>query len=283
MRNRRRKSTNRSSFTIAIIVVIAIVWCIYAIAKTDIFTAGTKAENTISAASSGHYDNLEHTLLPPGTPSQEAEYTGFVLSFNADNHTPNYVAWELLGSETDGQYSRTNKFWTDENIKGCADTKDYTRSGFDRGHLCPAADNKWSAQAMQDCFTMANMCPQTHSLNAGAWKTLEEKERIWAQRDSALIIVAGPIYQKDDKLTIGNNRVRVPSAFFKVIIAPYLSEPRGIGFVYPNDHAPGNMQNYVKSIDYIENLTGMDFFHNLPDDIENEIESQSSFKAWNQY
>lgn len=134
---------------------------------------------------------------------------------------------------------------------------------------------------MEDCFVLANICPQDHALNAGAWKTLEEKERQWARRDSLIVIVAGPIYEKSDTQRIGEAGVRVPSAFFKVLLAPALDKPRAIGFVYPNMTAPGNMQNYSMTVDEVEQITGYDFFYNLPDDIENEVESKASFKEWN--
>lgn len=228
-----------------------------------------------------HYPALETVGIPDNMTSQIKEYIGFTISFNKDNKTPNYVAWELLGEETTGEHERTNKFWTDPEIEGCPNTKDYTNSGYDRGHLCPAADQKWSEQAMADCFVMANICPQNHSLNAGAWNTLENKERQWAQRDSAIMIVAGPIYTNDDTQTIGQAKVRVPGAFFKVLMAPYLKEPRGIAFVYPNMTAPGNMQDYAMSIDELEKLTGLDFFPSLPDEVENKVESSFSFKEWN--
>ncbi len=74
----------------------------------------------------------------------------------------------------------------------------------------------------------------------------------------------------------------VPSAFFKVILAPYVDKPRAIGFVYPNMSAPGNMQNYVMTVDDVEALTGYDFFSALPDEIEKEVESKASFREWNQ-
>lgn len=224
-------------------------------------------------------------LLDVATPdymrSQIKGYTGFALSFNADNHTPNWVAWELLGSETDGPQSRGNLFWKDDEIIGCPDVSDYKKSGFDRGHMCPAADQKWSEKAMTDCFSFANMAPQDHALNAGAWQTLEKKERHWARRDSAILIVAGPVYEDADSCRIGGIGVRVPSAFFKVIVAPYIDWPRGIAFVYPNMASPGNMENYVVTIDDVERITGLDFFHNLPDDIEEKVESVSSFRDWN--
>ena len=226
-------------------------------------------------------DKLMDVAIPSSLPSQIKDYEGFRVSFNKDNHTPNWVAWELTAGETQGDIPRAKNFWHDKDIKGCPVPADYKNSGYDRGHLCPAADQKWSAKAMSDCFVFANMCPQDNKLNTGAWNTLEAKERVWAQRDSAILIVAGPIYDKSDKKRIGETGVRVPGAFFKVIAAPYLDSPRGIAFIYPNMAAPGNMANYVATIDEVEALTGFDFFAALPDNIENQIESKSSFKEWN--
>lgn len=237
--------------------------------------------HVLSSGNGAHYPNLEYAEILSNINDQIKEYNGFVLSFSSENHTPNWVGWELLSSEVGGSVSRSDKFWTDNEIVGCPTHSDYKHSGFDRGHMIPAADQKWDTEAMNDCFVMANICPQDGALNSGAWNTLEEKCRLWTQRDSAIVIVAGPIYKTSDRKTIGENKVRVPSAFYKVIVAPYLENPRGIGFVYPNMSAPGNMQNYVMTIDDVEELTGIDFFCNLPDDIENEVESVSSFKEWN--
>ncbi|MDE6521468.1 MAG: DNA/RNA non-specific endonuclease [Muribaculaceae bacterium] len=227
-----------------------------------------------------HYEGLENVVIPSGLASQIKEYTGFTLSFNKENRTPNYVAWELLGTEVGGSVSRTDNFWPDNDIDGCTKHSDYTGSGYDRGHMCPAADQKWSEQAMIDCFVMANMCPQLHDLNAGAWETLESKERLWAKRDSAVMIIAGPIYA-DGETYIEKSKVRVPDAFFKVLIAPYLDEPRGIAFVYPHAKCPGNMQDYATTIDEVEKITGFDFFSTLPDELEHKLESTYSFAEWN--
>ena len=105
-------------------------------------------------------NGLEGVKLPANLPSQVKEYTGFTLSFNSDNKTPNYVSWELLGEEVQYDIDRSDNFWQDTSVTGCPTTKDYTNSGYDRGHMCPAADQKWSQQAMYDCFVMANICPQ---------------------------------------------------------------------------------------------------------------------------
>lgn len=278
-RTSRRPARRRAPYLMPLLIALAILaaGCIWA-THTWHKNQGTPNTPAISTKS----EELQKVAIPANLPSQTKRYEGFTVDFNASNRTANYVSWELLGTETDGASSRSGeKFWQDPDIKNCPRTSDYTRSGYDRGHLYPAADAKWSPQSMTQCFTMANITPQVHALNGGAWKTLEDKERQWAQRDSALIIIAGPIYTPDDKLRIGQADVRVPSAYFKVLLAPYLDNPRAIAFIYPNTHCPGNMENYACTVDYVETLTGFDFFSSLPDDTENAIESAYSFKDWN--
>lgn len=243
------------------------------------------AQDRGSAPADLHFEDADWpealmVVTDPSVPAQIKEYEGFIVSFNKDNKTPNWVAWELLGTETEGEGTRTNKFWTDEEVEGCADTRDYRGTGFDRGHMMPAAEQKWSPEAMHDCFSLANICPQDHSLNSGAWNTLENKERAWARRDSMLLIAAGPIYEATDTMHIGKNRVRVPSAFFKVLAAPKANPPRGIGFIYPNMSAPGSMRVYAMPIREVEKATGLDFFSALPDSLENLIETSTSFSEW---
>mgnify|MGYP002693501000 CR=1 FL=1 len=242
-----------------------------------------KSNSTTTHGNGISIDRLENVIVKPGVNSTEKKYTGFTVNFNPGNRTPNTVAWILHHEETDGATARSNKFWTDEDLEGCADTKDYVRSGYDRGHMCPAGEQKWSDNAMHDSFVMANICPQKHDLNSGAWKTLEERERLWARRDSILVIVAGPIYNSTRPETIGKNEVAVPDAFFKVILAPFANPARAIGFVFPNEKCPGNMANYSTTVDEVERITGHDFFQSLPDDIETAVESATSFKEWNQY
>ena len=242
------------------------------------------SENTGSISGERSYKSFSHLdsiTIRANLPHQLKDYTGFTVSFNKENHTPNYVVWELLGSEIKNDVDRSDYFWQDPDIDGCPAHSDYTHSGYDRGHMCPAADQKWSLQAMEDCFVMANMCPQDHDLNAGAWLTLETKERQWAQRDSCIMIVAGPIYTDSDTDRIGQIGVRVPSAFFKAFLAPYVKTPRAIAFVYPNMTSPGNMEQYAMSIDDLESLIGFDLFPTLPDEIEDVVEAEFSFTEWN--
>jgi len=259
------------------ILLLALVSCQGGISFPGKANARNKLDNVATTVPAG---DLLTVKIPQNLASQQKQYTGFFVDFNCENGTPNYVSWELLSTETDGPVSRSNNFWQDTDIKGCPTTDDYKHSGYDRGHLCPSADQKWSKSAMEDCFVMTNICPQTSSLNSGAWNTLEKKERLWAQRDSAIIIIAGPIYETEDTKRIGHTGVRVPSAFFKVLYAPYATPARAIAFVYPNMKAPGNMANYSMSIDRLEEITRYDFFYTLPPDVQNQIESTASFRLW---
>lgn len=226
-------------------------------------------------------EELMMVKIPDYLDSQMKDYEGFTVSFNEYNHTPNYVAWELTASETDGPHSRKGKrFRWDRDIDGCPAHDDYTRSGYDRGHMIPAADCKYSAQAMEDCFCMTNICPQHRNLNSGGWKKLEEACRDWALRCNSIIIVAGPIYKNTDSYFIGEAGVRVPSAFFKVVLDAGSPHPKAIGFIYPNNTSPGEIYSYAMTVRDVERLTRFDFFHQLPDSIEEAVETQYDYNQW---
>lgn len=225
---------------------------------------------------------LSYVKLPAGTPEQVKEYTGFTLNFNKDNHTANYVSWELTASETDGTVNRDSyNYWVDSSLEGCLNT-DYAYStySYERGHLCPAADQRWSEEAMSDCMVMANMSPMLRSLNSGMWSTLENKERAWAKRDGKIWIVAGPVYYDTDELYIGKAKARVPSAYFKAFLYNDDTNPRAIAFVMQNGSNPGNLADYAMSIDDLESELGYDLFSALPDNVENAIEATYSFSDW---
>ena len=223
---------------------------------------------------------LMKVTLPEQTPNQQITYTGFTVGFNPEHHIPNYVAWELLRSETTGPVPREKKFTQDTEVPSCPTPDDYRNSGFDRGHMCPAGDMKWDRDAMQACFKLTNICPQAKQLNSGTWAKLEDKCRQWAQRDSALIIICGPILSDRLTRTIGATQVTVPDRFFKIVFAPYANPPRAIAFIMPNAQVPGGMQATVTTVDNIEAITGIDFFPALPYQLENLVEAQESFPQW---
>lgn len=244
---------------------------------TVVYHHAAKADTTV--ASYGRMPSAEELMEVRGAAGTPVAYSHFRLNFNPQLHIPNYVSWELTESETEGNLAR-GSFDSDPSVEGCASKADYTGTGYDRGHMAPAADMKFSPQAMEECFLMTNIAPQSHALNGGAWKKLEEKCRQWARVDSAIIIVCGPVLTPEPTEFIGRNRVAVPNAFFKVILSPYANPPRAIGFIMPNSRVAGGLQAAAVSVDSVETLTGLDFFYALPDSIEAIVEQQNNFHYW---
>ena len=208
---------------------------------------------------------------------------GYTTSYNSLTKTPNWVAWHLTKAHTYGNNQRKNEvFFEDEDIaRGSRATdNDYYNSRYDRGHMCPAGDNKWDAQAMRESFMFTNICPQNHGLNKYEWNDLEIQCRDWARAYGAVDIVCGPVYKAvGDQKTIGRNKVWVPDAFFKVILCRQ-GKPKAIGFVYRNESVKQSREEALRTVDQIEALTGIDFFPALDDATEDRIESETDLKAW---
>ncbi len=264
------------------VAVVAVALCIRE-PEAGLSTADTEVpgrqENNIPVKD---YQELGKVMIPSDINTVGLDYEGFYVAFNPEKHQPNYVAWVLTEDHIDGPYSRNDvSFMPDENVEGAATLADYRSSGFDRGHMAPAADMKWSRQAMADCHLLTNMCPQDKRLNSGAWATVEKNTRRWVQKHGTLVIVAGPVLSDRLPRSIGKSRIPVPERFFKVVIAPDANPPLGIGFIMPNGYVEGGAQSTVTSIDRVETVTSFDFFSALPDSIENEVESQNSLRIWN--
>lgn len=215
-------------------------------------------------------------------PEQIIEHLGYTVSYNHAWLLPNWVAYDLTNREVAGDCPRTDKFLPDPLVKGDpVVTRDYKGSGYDRGHMAPAADMKWSAQAMSESFYMTNICPQNHNNNAGDWKDLEEFARDLAAAYDKIYICSGPIVT-DVTRTIGTERkIVVPQAFYKVFLRQKSDGTwAAIGFMMPN--APGNqpLMTYMHPVDEVEQQTGIDFFYQLPDSIEASVESDFNFLDW---
>lgn len=267
----RRRMCGHTVGAIAVMVVTAIAIC-------AVYVSGNHAEKTDTIETTA--DKLKAVVIADTIPAETIEYEGFTVSFNAQAHIPNYVVWELTATEADADGKRISDFQADERIDGCPTIDDYRRSGYDRGHMAPAADMKWSEKAMADCHYLTNIAPQAKALNSGAWNTLEANCREWARRDSAIIVICGPVLSDKIVRHIGKTEVSVPERFFKVVLAPYASPPRGIGFIMPNARVVGGVQAAAVTIDEVEAVTGYDFFSALPDDIETVVESQCNYPLW---
>lgn len=208
------------------------------------------------------------------------ERKGYTVSYNPDTRIPNWVSWHLTAEHVDGTVKRFGSYMEDEDVpRPRATREDYRSSGWSHGHMCPAGDNKWDAQAMRETFLLTNMCPQDRALNSGLWNRIEQDCRKWARKYGDVYIVCGPLLLNREHETIGKNRVVVPEAFFKVVLC-LSGKPKAIGYIVRNTDGNGKRDQYVNTIDEVERITGIDFFPALPDDIENAVEAHADPKEW---
>ena len=205
----------------------------------------------------------------------------FIVSYNKDTKLPNWVAWNLAAEHTDGPYPRLGNFYEEGEVpQPRATNDDYKGSGWSRGHMCPAGDNKWNEKAMFDSFSLVNVCPQNANLNSGLWNSIEIDCRRWARKFGDIYIVCGPIFMNREHEIIGNNQIVVPEAFFKVVLC-LNGPPKGIGYIVRNSDGTKKRDLYYNSIDQVERIIGMDFFPALPDDLEAKVEAIADVNDWN--
>ena len=248
--------------------------------SNSLSSESSKSSATVDDAAS-EYKNLEIPARLQSVSEQILHRMGYTVSYNAERRAPNWVAWCLTPKRLKGNTKRSDsKFHEDTDVsEPRALDSDYVRSGYDRGHMCPAGDNKWSARAMDESFLFTNICPQAPQLNRGDWNEMEQACRKWAKQEGALYIVCGPIYYKKNSKTIGKNHVAVPDAFFKVLLS-MKGEPKAIGFIYKNGDGNRPKGDYANSVDEVERITGIDFFPALPDDIEKKVEAVCNPADW---
>lgn len=207
------------------------------------------------------------------------EYMGYEVIFNSLLKIPILVKYELTAEETDGMFSRKGLDFC-EDLKANviqANDYDYRGSGWSRGHMAPAGDFTWSSRALRETFYYTNCCPQDLSLNTGQWKYLEEEVRDWAKRFGCITVVTGPIVGSNEHGVIGNNKIIVPDAFYKVVC----NGEQAIAFVMYNRSRNESMKKCAMSVDCLEELSGLDFFLELDDEVENKIEAACILNYWN--
>ncbi len=203
----------------------------------------------------------------------------FKLSYSEDHEQAEWVAYELKGPQLGSfAFERRSSFRKDPKVPTeSASPSDYTHSGYDRGHLAPAADMAYSGEAMRRSFYMSNVSPQQPSFNRGIWKELEEQTRDWAKGSGHLYVVTGPVLRTKGQKRL-KNKVLAPSLFYKILLDLRMPNPKAVAFLMPNEGSDKRLEEYMVSIDSVENLTGIDFFPTLPDKMEEELEG-SNFKG----
>lgn len=223
----------------------------------------------------------DESLLPKCTlKGQFIKHQAYELYYVNEAEEAAWVAYTLTDEHLNGPYHRSNNFETDPLVKqGSADNLDYAHSGFDRGHLAPAADFSWSSSAMQESFYYSNMTPQDPSFNRGKWKDLEEQVRDWAALYHYVTVITGPVLTTASG-SIGHDHVLVPKQYYKIILSSENGNPKAIGFLMENHALHSKLTSYATSIDNIEKISGLNFFEGLSDSLENKIESTVNIQQW---
>jgi endonuclease G len=203
---------------------------------------------------------------------------GFV--YDEEHEQAKWIAYCLTKKEALGTLERSDNFEEDQLVtSGTASDRDYAKSGYDRGHLAPAADMRWSATSMDESFYYSNMSPQIPAFNRGIWKKLEGKVRSWAVELDSILIVTGPILTPNLP-HIGSNQVSVPRYYYKAIVDFKGAHSKAIAFVLPNSGSKRPLMEFALSINELEKLTKIDFFYQLDDSLEKSLESVICKTCW---
>lgn len=219
-------------------------------------------------------------FLPTSTTGQIIHHEGYSLSYSEPHEQAEWVAYELKKSQLSNSNFKRPYFEIDKAVKtGAANWRNYKNSGYDRGHLCPAADRRYSKSAHDETFLTSNISPQKHDFNAGIWNTLEQKVRYWASKYDGVFVITGGVLKGKMK-TIGDENVSVPNQFYKILIDNNTGKTKMIAFLMPHKTSDKPLYEFVVSVDSIEKLTGIDFFPELDDTIENKLEASNSYKGW---
>ncbi|MCC5945574.1 MAG: DNA/RNA non-specific endonuclease [Bernardetiaceae bacterium] len=234
--------------------------------------------------------------LPKGEFDDEiVEHAAMILAYAEAHEQARWVMHIIPSDVTEGNFGRSNDFRPDPKVStgstvqedyflvetDAEGKKKYDGFGFDRGHLAPSADFRWSQQALSESYFYSNMSPQRPRFNRESWAELENLFRGYMYRtpNTSLYMVTMPILHDDLPIvTRSINKVTIPEYYAKAVVD--VENQRGIAFIMPNRYCHEPLIQWAVSIDSLERLTGLDFFHQLEDDLENKLEAMSDPKAW---
>lgn len=224
-----------------------------------------ETENQISFTSTQSSSDSLYPVsyLPTSTTGQIIKHTYYTLSYNEKFEQAEWVAYELKKEYLKNNEYKRPYFIEDPKVTtGSADWRNYKKSGYDKGHLCPAGDMEFNKDAYNDTFYTSNISPQKHDFNSGIWNRIEQKTRYWAGKYNDIYVVTGGILKDLDK-KIGTEKVAVPEYFYKIVLAKSGKEHKAIAFLVPNEDSDKSIYDFVVPIETLEKMTGIDFFPNL--------------------
>ena len=220
--------------------------------------------------------DTDFDFLPTSTTNNVYHHNAFTFSYAEEFEQSEWVAYYLDSNDMSSVDFERPYFNQDPIvITKSADWRNFKKSGYNKGHLCPAADRKSSYELYEQTFFTSNVSPQLYDFNAGIWNRMEQKVRYWAKRYDGVYVVTGGVLS-DNLKTIGKEKVAVPNYFYKIVLTKDRSKM--IGFLVPHQKTSKAIYEFVVSVDTIEQMTGIDFFPNLEDALETKLESVSNVK-----
>lgn len=239
---------------------------------------------TPTADSSPPYTETKTTIpkdfWPSSTTAAVVQHDHYMFSYSEDHEQAEWVAYLIDRSHLTYDDRKRPYFIQDPKVKtASADWRNYKGSGYERGHLCPAGDRRFSEEAYNETFYTSNISPQIRDFNGGIWNRLEQQIRSWAKRDGPLIVVTAGVLS-EDLPTIGKEEVAVPQYFYKIVAKGEEENLQVIAFLIPHKKLDVDIKDFVVSVDQIEELTGIDFFQGLPNELQDKLESTVSTKGW---
>lgn len=210
--------------------------------------------------------------LPATVPDEDiVRHLGYTAGYNHTTLCPDWVAWELTAEEADGQNDGQFSFSRDPDVRfPKASREDYSHTGWDKGHMAPRADMRWSCQALEESYYFTNICPQDHTMNSQAWRKIEEMTRRVATHYGRVWVVCGPVFADTGSVaTLGPAGVWVPSAFFKALAVSISDSTYAtVAFLVENNAQTYSPRHYAVSVDSVESVVGRDLFCQLPESAE---------------
>lgn len=217
-------------------------------------------------------------ILEPKSSGEIIKHTYYALAYSEENEQAYWVYYVLTPELINGLQTRTDDFRADPMVStGSASLNDYKGSGYDRGHLCPAADMSLNKTSMSESFFLSNLSPQVPGFNRGIWSSVEDQVRKWALAFDGLDVATGPIF-KGNIGSIGADEVTVPGYYYKVLYSE--KKKIMIGLILPNASSSKSLDQFVVPVDEIEAQTGIDFFPGLEDKVENQLEGSINTTGW---
>jgi endonuclease G, mitochondrial len=250
---------------------------------------GLWSTNSVDYGSNLHY---YEQYMPTSTCGEIIHYSNYSVSFCEKYRLSEWAIYYITDEDVSGLGYSIKGFYflRDPNLKGRdADQAAFYKNVYDKGHLVPAQDMNYDLQKMGETYFFTNVSPQHKDLNRGGWKILEKQIREWTRKFGEVAVISGwvtkdiksfiygpsEIFTKEEYI-FDSKYIPVPNYFYKVYID--VKNSRSIAFLFPNEALTKPLLEYVVSIDYLESVTGLDFFYKLSDEDELSFEIDTGNK-----